>query len=82
MNPDEFDFYFPKPAYTIAELLNGKLPYGRNTLYNEVRKGNIILTKVGKRSIVRTPNRRRYFAYLQDKSNNNKEIKAHSHAKS
>jgi hypothetical protein len=70
MNPQ--DFNLTKPAYSINEALD-ILPFGRTTLYAEVKAGRLIATKLGDKTILLAPHIAAYLASLPSIPHSGKE---------
>lgn len=52
-----------KFAYSISEILD-KVPFGRTRLYTEITLGNLVVRKVGRRTLVLAADLRRFLEGL------------------
>jgi hypothetical protein len=55
-----------KLGYSIRQAL-GLVPWGRSKLYDEIKKGNLTVKKLGRRTILMPDELRRYLAALPEK---------------
>ena len=57
------NFNLTKPAYSVNEALE-LLPFGRTTMYAEIKAGRLIATKLGDKTILLAPNIAAYLGSL------------------